>query len=116
MIPNSGTVLEHLNDAARSTAPAGIKFVKIEPFVTEDSGPRGFTAVYSSEIGERRVHFLVLDLHQGVQKNAAKEAQSLRPKSAKKGTKKTGKQKQEGGGQKARSTDLPKASGDAPNN
>ena len=80
MIANPGTVLEHLNDAARSSAPAGIELVKIEPFVTEDSGPSGFTAVYASEIGERRVHFLVLDLHQGVQKNAAKEAQSLRPK------------------------------------
>jgi hypothetical protein len=83
MIPNPGTVLEHLNDAARSTAPAGIQFVKIEQLVTEDSGPVGFTAVYDSEIGERRVHFLVLDLHQAVQKNAAKEAESLKKASLK---------------------------------
>jgi len=79
-VPNPRTVLEHLNNAARSTAPAGIEFLKIEQLATEDSGPMGFTAVYASEIGERRVHFLVLDFHQGVQKNAAKQAQSLRPK------------------------------------
>jgi hypothetical protein len=85
MIPNPGTVLEHLNAAARSTAPSGIEFVKIEPLVVDDSGPMGFSALYTSEIGERRVHFLVLDLHQGVEKNAAKEAQSLRPKPAKSG-------------------------------
>jgi hypothetical protein len=107
MIPNPGTVLQHLNDAARLTAPAGIEFVKIEPFATEDSGPRGLTAVYASEIGERRVHFLVLDLHQGIQKNAAKEAQSLRPKPGKKASQEVGESKQEGGGQEARKADLP---------
>jgi len=114
MIPNPGTVLEHLNDAARSTAPAGIDFVKIEPFVTEDSGPRGFTAVYASEIGERRVHFLVLDLCQGVQKNAAKEAQTLRPKPVKIGAKKQGKGSTMAPAKKLATSISPKLSGDVP--
>jgi tetratricopeptide (TPR) repeat protein len=113
MIPNPRTVLEHLNDAARSTAPVGIEFLKIEPLVTEDSGPMGFTAVYTSEIGERRVHFLLLDLHQGVQKNAAKEAQSLRSEPAKK----KGKRNKEGGGHEALSGPIsPEPSGDGLNN
>jgi tetratricopeptide (TPR) repeat protein len=116
MIPNPGRVLEHLSNAARSTAPAGIKFLKIEPLVTEDSGPMGFSAVYTSEIGERRVHFLVLDLHQGVQKNAAKEAQSLRPKPAKKASKKNGKQNKKAAAKKLSVRISPKPSGDPPNN
>ena len=112
MIPNPRTVLEHLNDAARSTAPAGIRFLYTEPLVTEDSGPMGFTAVYASEIGERRVHFLVLDLHQGVQKNAAKEAQSLRPKPAKKKDKRNKK----AAAKKLSGPIVLKPSGDSPNN
>lgn len=116
MIPNPRTVLEHLNNAARSTAPTGIKFLKIEQLVTEDAGPMGFTAVYASEIGERRVHFLVLDLHQGVQKNAAKEAQSLRPKPAKKGTKKKGKRNKKASAKEFAGPNFLKPSGDAPNN
>jgi len=113
MTPNPRTVLEHLNDAARSTAPAGIEFLKTEPLVAEDSGPMGFTAVYTSEIGERRVHFLLLDLHQGVQKNAAKEAQSLRFEPAKK----KGKRNKEGGGQETLSVPIsPEPSGDGLNN
>ena len=88
MVPNPRSVLEHLNAAARSSAPSGIDFLKIEPLVVNDSGPMGFSAVYASEIGERRVHFLALDLHQGLEKKAAKEAQSLRPKPVKSGIKK----------------------------
>ena len=118
MIPNPGTVLEHLNDAARSAAPTGIGFLRIEPLVTEDSGPMGFTAVYTSETGERRVHFLVLDLHQGVQKNAAKEAQSLRPKPkpTKKASKKNGKQNKEAAATKLLVPVVPNLSGDPRNN
>jgi hypothetical protein len=116
MIPNPGAVLEHLNDAARTTAPAGIEFLKVEPFVTEDSGPSGFTAVYDSEIGERRVHFLALDLHQGVQKSAAKEAQSLRPKPAKKHAKKNVKRNTKAAARKPTGPIIPKPSEDAPSN
>jgi hypothetical protein len=116
MIPDPGTVLEHLNNAARSTAPAGINFLTIEPLVTDDSGPTGFTAVYDSEIGERRVHFLVLDLHQCLQKNAAKEAQRLRPTPARKGTKKTGKENKKKATKKLAGPIPPKLSGGAPSN
>lgn len=116
MIPNPGAVLEHLNDAARTTAPAGIEFLKVEPFVTEDSGPSGFTAVYDSEIGERRVHFLALDLHQGVQKNAAKEAQSLRPKPAKKDAGKNGKGNKKAAATRLTGPIISKHSEDAPSN
>jgi len=55
----------------------------------------------------------LLDLHQGVQKNAAKEAQSLRSEPAKK----KGKRNKEGGGQEALSGPIsPEPSGDGLNN
>jgi hypothetical protein len=106
MIPNPGTVLEHLNAAARTCAPSGINFLKIEPLSVEDSGQQGFSAVFTSEIGERRVHFLVLDLHQGLEKNAAKEAQSLKPKPAKKAAEKKTARKKAAAAKKAAKRDL----------
>jgi hypothetical protein len=72
--------------------------------------------VYDSEIGERRVHFLVLDLHQCLQKNAAKEAQRLRPTPARKGTKKTGKENKKKATKKLAGPIPPKLSGGAPSN
>jgi hypothetical protein len=75
-------VLEHLKAVARENPPAGIEYLKAEDLPFSDSGPRGFSATYRSDSGERQVHFLVLDLNQGLEKNAAKAAQSLKPKPA----------------------------------
>jgi hypothetical protein len=61
----------------------GITFVRHEEMAFHDSGPRGFSAVYKTTAGLRTMHFLVLDLHQGVQKAAAKEADASNPRKSK---------------------------------
>ena len=94
MTPEVPGVLEHLKAVARDNPPAGIEYVKSEDLPFSDSGPRGFSATYRSDKGERQVHFLVLDLNQGLEKNAAQAAQSLKPKPAKGASKKKRKEGQ----------------------
>jgi hypothetical protein len=73
-------VLEYLREISREISIDGIAFVTHEEIKFVDSAPRGFSAVYSTGAGERIVHFLVLDLHQGVQKTAAKAAAASNPR------------------------------------
>jgi hypothetical protein len=73
-------VVEQLKVIARDKASDGFTFVNLDVLPFVDSGPSGFTATYQSGKGDRQVHFLILDLSMEVEKNAAKQADSYRPK------------------------------------
>jgi len=73
-------VVEQLKVIARDKASDGFTFVNLDVLPFVDSGPSGFTATYKSAKGDRQVHFLILDLSMEVEKKAAKQADSYRPK------------------------------------
>ena len=73
-------VVEQLKIIATNKVPDGFTFVNLEVLPFVDSGPSGFTATYQSGKGNRQVHFLILDLSMEVEKNAARLADTFRPK------------------------------------
>lgn len=76
-------VIEYLRKTSKETIVDGVTFVKHEEMAFNDSGPRGFSALYQTDAGLRTIHFLVLDLHQGVPKAAAKAAAASNPRKSK---------------------------------
>jgi hypothetical protein len=93
MSGDQGGVLEHLKRTSRENAPEGITFVSHAEIPFTDSRPNGFIATYDTAVGRRKTIFLVLDLNQGVQKEAAKMADASNPRKAKKSTPTSSKQK-----------------------
>ena len=73
-------IVEQLKVIARDKVSNGFTFVNLDVLPFVDSGPSGFTATYQSGKGDRQVHFLILDLSMEVEKSAAKQADSYRPK------------------------------------
>ena len=67
-------VLSHIRATSRDVLIEGITFLKHEEIPNYGSAPRGFAALYQTGAVTRTVYFLVLDLHQGLQKKAAKAA------------------------------------------
>ncbi len=67
-------VLAHLKHTAESDAPSGFHFRGLKDIPFTDSKPLGFSARYGVGYGEVKVVFLVLDLGQQLQRNAAKLA------------------------------------------
>jgi tetratricopeptide (TPR) repeat protein len=63
-------VIEHLRKISEEFSLNGVAFVEHQE-ITFDTGPRGFSALYQTAAGPRKMHFLVLDFHQGVLKEAA---------------------------------------------
>jgi hypothetical protein len=67
-------VINVLKSAAKDDAPAGFKFLKLEDIPVTDSRPHGFVASYETSTAICKVAFLVLDLAQQKQKDAAATA------------------------------------------
>lgn len=67
-------ILNELSRLARDDAPAGFEFSDIKELAASDSGPDGLVAHYRTDTHEVHVVFLVLDMSQSVQRNAAKVA------------------------------------------
>jgi hypothetical protein len=66
-------ILLYLDTMLRSP-PDGFEYVAHTPIVASDSGPGGFRVRYKRGTGEITMCFLVLDMEQALQANAAKAA------------------------------------------
>lgn len=75
-VKHPGRIRDRLRKIAKTAAPDGFAFCEFEEIPSTDSRPPGFTAVYQTEYGSAKVVFLILDLEQYAQKNAAKAAVS----------------------------------------
>ena len=73
------TFLERI---AKSAAPQGFVFNGLDPITATDSQPSGFAARYDTDSGEMKVIFLVLDLGQQRQRQAAKLAKTTKDRKA----------------------------------
>ena len=66
--------MKFLETMASTSGPPGFNFLGCEPITHEDSRPPGFVARYSADFGEVKVVFLVLNLGQQRQRQAAESA------------------------------------------
>ena len=73
-LENPSSILDHLQKTARDDAPTGFKYHGHQDITFTDSRPVGFIARYGVDLGEIKVVFLVLDMQQHLQRNAAKTA------------------------------------------
>jgi hypothetical protein len=80
-IGDVAAILSTLEQIARVDAPAGFTYLRDEKLPLVGNRPPGFVARYDTAASEVEVTFLVLDLHQQIQRDAA--ALAARSKSAK---------------------------------
>jgi hypothetical protein len=74
-IDEPSSVLRHLKLAAENEAPPPFAYKGIiEDIELTDSRPTGFTSEYEAPMGRLKVVFLVLDMRQLAQQEAAKTA------------------------------------------
>jgi hypothetical protein len=73
-IENPTLVLDHLKQAAEHDAPSEFKFLRRDDITLTDDRPTGFVARYALRSDEIKVVFLVLDMKQHPQRDAAKTA------------------------------------------
>ena len=67
-----------LQEIAKTDSPVGFEHTRIDNIARTDSKPIGFTAHYNSGFGDVRVVFLILDMGQYAQKDAAKTSTGYR--------------------------------------
>jgi hypothetical protein len=82
-IENPASIADHLRRAAKDEAPSGFIYIDSDDITLTDSRPTGLIARYKGEFGEIKVVFLILDLGQHIQRNAAKTADSTNPRNKK---------------------------------
>ena len=87
-IEDKAGLMTFLETIAESSAPAGFRFKARERILQRDSRPPGFAATYDSDFGEVKVVFLVLNLGQQSQRQAAKAASSTKRRKSPRSTKK----------------------------
>lgn len=76
-------IRKELHHIAETKAPKDFQFVQISEIPLTNSMPTGFTAQYRSSTGLVKVAFLILDLVQQIQRDAAKLAQKSNPRGKK---------------------------------
>jgi hypothetical protein len=81
-IADKESLLRFLEAAAELASPPGFSYLGHEPIPHEDSRPPGFVARYSADFGEVKVVFLVLNLGQKRQRDAAKTAGATKTRRA----------------------------------
>lgn len=79
-----------LETSAEMASPAGFTYLGREPIPHDNSRPSGFVARYSADFGEVKVVFLVLNLGQQRQRQAAKTAAATKARKASKKPKSAG--------------------------
>ena len=77
-------LVRFLEAVAETASPPGFNFLGKDLIPHEDSRPPGFAARYSADFGEIKVIFLILDLGQQRQRQAAKTAGETRARTARK--------------------------------
>jgi hypothetical protein len=75
---NPGEALELLKKAAKTEAPKEFTFKDFKEIKLTDSRPTGFVSKFDSSLGEREVVFLLLDMKQNAQREAAKAAEATK--------------------------------------
>jgi hypothetical protein len=85
-VSDPGAVLDELRRAAENEAPNGFVHLRREEISRTDSRPTGFASTYQYSLGEVKVVFLVLDMAQHAQRNAAKTAATNNPRRKKEQT------------------------------
>jgi hypothetical protein len=83
-------LLRSLETSAEIASPPGFTYLGREPIPHDDSRPPGFVARYSADFGEIKVVFLILNLGQQRQRQAAKTAAITKTRKASKKPKSTG--------------------------
>jgi hypothetical protein len=73
-------VLAELHRIAREECPSGFSLTRLEELPRTDSTPPGFWATYDSALGEVKVVFLLLDMGQNAQRDAARAAAESNPR------------------------------------
>jgi hypothetical protein len=82
-VEDPGMVLVELRRVAESEAPTGFAYVRCEELPLTDSRPTGCVATYQSGLGEVKVVFLLLNMAQHAQRDAAKVAAANNPRKTK---------------------------------
>jgi hypothetical protein len=75
-------LMRFLETSAETASPPGFIFLGREPIPHDDSRPPGFVARYSADFGEVKVVFLVLNLGQQRQREAARAAGATKMRTA----------------------------------
>jgi hypothetical protein len=83
-------LMRFLETSAEMASPPGFTYLGREPIPHDDSRPPGFVARYSADFGEVKVVFLVLNLGQQRQRQAAKSAAATKARKASKKPKNIG--------------------------
>jgi hypothetical protein len=81
-IEDKAGLMRFLETSAETASPPGFTFVGREPIPHEDSRPPGFVARYAADFGEVKVVFLVLNMGQQRQRNAAQVAGTTKSRRA----------------------------------
>jgi hypothetical protein len=81
-IEDKASQMTFLEKIAESATPPGFAFKGRDPITQTDSRPPGFVARYGGEFGEVKVIFLVLNLGQKKQRQAAKVARATKDRKA----------------------------------
>jgi hypothetical protein len=85
-IESPASITDHLRRAAKDDVPAGFVYIDCKNIEHTDSRPTGLIARYKGEFGEIKVVFLILDLGQHIQRNAATIADTTNPRNKKAGS------------------------------
>jgi hypothetical protein len=83
-------LMRFLETSAEMASPPRFTYLGREPIPHDDSRPPGFVARYSADFGEVKVVFLVLNLGQKRQRDAAETAGATKARKAPKAAKRTG--------------------------
>jgi hypothetical protein len=83
-VDNPASVLNYLKHSAEHDAPAGFSYRQRKDIPHTDAGPVGFIARYAAQFGDIDIVFLVLDMKQQPQRDAAKTAAGSNPRNKKK--------------------------------
>jgi hypothetical protein len=75
-IDDPGSVFPELRRIAKEEVPEGFSFIRSDELRMIDSQPPGFSVQYSSSLGEITLVFLVVDMLQRAQRDAAKTAEA----------------------------------------
>jgi hypothetical protein len=73
-VDDPSVVLDHLKPMAEKEAPPSFSYNRSKDIPLTDSGPTGFVAEYQGSLGPAKVLFLVLDMRQYAQEEAARIA------------------------------------------
>jgi hypothetical protein len=81
-IDDLASIKRQLEVTAEQEAPSGFTYLDREDIVFTDSRPTGLIARYAGNLGDVKVTFLILDLGQHLQRQAAKTAAQSNPRRA----------------------------------